>query len=102
VKKLFGRLLLLFLVVGGTAILSGRRKAPWLLLATGVAINNNSPSWITPAPSPRRASFTILRKAIFALTPARVSSVLPYFRMSTMPSTTSLRWFMLTAPSRGA
>jgi diguanylate cyclase len=32
-------LLLLFLVVGGTAMLSGRRKAPWLLLATGVAIN---------------------------------------------------------------
>ena len=34
-----GDLLLLFLVVGGTALLSGRRKAPWLLLATGVAIN---------------------------------------------------------------
>jgi diguanylate cyclase (GGDEF)-like protein len=32
-------LLLLFLMVGGTAILSGRSKAPWLLLATGVAIN---------------------------------------------------------------
>jgi diguanylate cyclase len=34
-----GDLLLLFLVVGGTAMLSGRNKAPWLLLATGVAIN---------------------------------------------------------------
>jgi diguanylate cyclase len=34
-----GDLLLLFLVVGGTALLSGRRKAPWLLMATGMAIN---------------------------------------------------------------
>ncbi len=34
-----GDLLLLFLVVGGTAVLSGRSKAPWLLLATGVSIN---------------------------------------------------------------
>jgi diguanylate cyclase len=34
-----GDLLLLFLVVGGTAMLSGRRRGPWLLLATGVAIN---------------------------------------------------------------
>jgi diguanylate cyclase (GGDEF)-like protein len=34
-----GNLLLLFLVVGGTALLSGRRKAPWLLMATGMAIN---------------------------------------------------------------
>jgi diguanylate cyclase (GGDEF)-like protein len=32
-------LLLLFLVVGGTAMLSGRRKAPWLLLAAGMAVN---------------------------------------------------------------
>ena len=32
-------MLLLFLVVGGTAMLSGRSKAPWLLLATGVAFN---------------------------------------------------------------
>jgi diguanylate cyclase len=34
-----GDLLLLFLVVGGTAMLSGRRRGPWLLLTTGVAIN---------------------------------------------------------------
>ena len=34
-----GDLLLLFLAVGGTALLSGRRRAPWLLLATGAAIN---------------------------------------------------------------
>jgi diguanylate cyclase (GGDEF)-like protein len=34
-----GDLLLLFLVVGGTAMLSGRRRGPWLLLATGVAVN---------------------------------------------------------------
>ena len=34
-----GDLLLLFLVVGGTAMLSGRRRGPWLLLATGAAIN---------------------------------------------------------------
>ncbi len=34
-----GDLLLLFLVAGGTAMLSGRRRGPWLLLATGVAIN---------------------------------------------------------------
>jgi diguanylate cyclase len=34
-----GDLLLLFLVIGATAMLSGRRKAPWLLLATGVAVN---------------------------------------------------------------
>jgi diguanylate cyclase len=32
-------LLLLFMVVGGTAMLSGRRKAPWLLLAAGMAVN---------------------------------------------------------------
>jgi diguanylate cyclase len=34
-----GDLLLLLLVVGGTALLSGRRKAPWFLLATGIGIN---------------------------------------------------------------
>ena len=34
-----GDLLLLFLVVGGTAMLSGRRRAPWLLLAAGAAVN---------------------------------------------------------------
>jgi diguanylate cyclase (GGDEF)-like protein len=34
-----GDLLLLFLIVAGTAILSGRRRAPWLLLAGGAAIN---------------------------------------------------------------
>jgi diguanylate cyclase len=52
-----GDLLLLFLVVGGTAVLSGRRKAPWLLLATGVAINIagdtfnlfESSAWASPA-----------------------------------------------------
>jgi diguanylate cyclase (GGDEF)-like protein len=31
--------LLLFLVVGGTAVLSGRSKAPWVLLAIGASIN---------------------------------------------------------------
>ncbi len=31
--------MLLTLVVGATAVLSGRRRAPWLLLATGMAIN---------------------------------------------------------------
>ena len=34
-----GDLLLLGLVVGGTAVLSGRRKAPWVLLATGIGLN---------------------------------------------------------------
>ena len=34
-----GDLLLLGLVVGGTAMLSGRRKAPWLLLASGIGLN---------------------------------------------------------------
>ncbi len=34
-----GDLLLLSLVVGGSALMSGRRKAPWLLLAAGIAIN---------------------------------------------------------------
>jgi len=34
-----GDLLLLALVVGGTAMLSGRRKAPWILLATGIGLN---------------------------------------------------------------
>ena len=34
-----GDALLLGLVVGGFAVLSGRRKLPWILLATGLAIN---------------------------------------------------------------
>jgi diguanylate cyclase (GGDEF)-like protein len=34
-----GDVLLLLLVVGGTAVLSGRRMAPWLLIATGLLIN---------------------------------------------------------------
>ena len=34
-----GDLLLLFLVAGASVVLSGRSKVPWLLLATGVAIN---------------------------------------------------------------
>ena len=34
-----GDLLLLGLVVGGTAMLSGRRKAPWILLASGIGLN---------------------------------------------------------------
>jgi diguanylate cyclase (GGDEF)-like protein len=34
-----GDLLLLALIVGGSAVLSGRRKMPWVLLASGVAIN---------------------------------------------------------------
>ena len=34
-----GDVLLLLLVVGGTAVMSGRRKAPWLMLATGFSIN---------------------------------------------------------------
>ena len=34
-----GDVLLLLLVVGGTAVMSGRRKAPWLLLAAGFTIN---------------------------------------------------------------
>ncbi len=34
-----GDLLLLLLVVGGTALLSGRRKAPWFLLAAGLGMN---------------------------------------------------------------
>jgi diguanylate cyclase len=34
-----GDVLLLGLVVGGTAILSGRRKAPWILLAVGIGAN---------------------------------------------------------------
>jgi diguanylate cyclase (GGDEF)-like protein len=34
-----GDVLLLFLVVGGTALLSGARRMPWLLLAGGIGIN---------------------------------------------------------------
>lgn len=34
-----GDLLLLALIMGGTAVLSGRRKMPWVLLAGGVALN---------------------------------------------------------------
>jgi diguanylate cyclase (GGDEF)-like protein len=35
-----GDVLLLSLVVGGSTVMSGRRKAPWLLMATGIAINS--------------------------------------------------------------
>jgi diguanylate cyclase (GGDEF)-like protein len=34
-----GDVLLLSLIVGGSTVMSGRRKAPWLLMAAGVAIN---------------------------------------------------------------
>ncbi len=34
-----GDVLLLGLAVGGTAMLSGRRKAPWILIAGGIALN---------------------------------------------------------------
>jgi diguanylate cyclase (GGDEF)-like protein len=34
-----GDVLLLLLVVGGTAIISGRRMAPWLLIAAGFSVN---------------------------------------------------------------
>jgi diguanylate cyclase len=34
-----GDVLLLLLVVGGTAVLSGRRMAPWLLIAAGLLVN---------------------------------------------------------------
>jgi diguanylate cyclase len=34
-----GDVLLLLLVVGGTAVLSGRRMAPWLLIAAGLVVN---------------------------------------------------------------
>jgi diguanylate cyclase len=34
-----GDVLLLLLAVAGTAMLSGRRKAPWLLLGSGIALN---------------------------------------------------------------
>ncbi|MGI8507331.1 MAG: putative bifunctional diguanylate cyclase/phosphodiesterase [Solirubrobacteraceae bacterium] len=34
-----GDVLMLLLVVGGTAIMSGRRRAPWLLLAAGFTVN---------------------------------------------------------------
>jgi diguanylate cyclase (GGDEF)-like protein len=34
-----GDLLLLILVIGSTAMLSGRRKTPWMLLASGMALN---------------------------------------------------------------
>ena len=34
-----GDLLLLILVVGGTAMLAGRKRLPWLLLATGMLLN---------------------------------------------------------------
>lgn len=34
-----GDVLLLSLVMGGSTVMSGRRKAPWLLMATGIAIN---------------------------------------------------------------
>jgi len=35
-----GDVFLLLLVVGGTAVMSGRRKAPWLLLAIGFTVNS--------------------------------------------------------------
>lgn len=34
-----GDVLLLGLVVGGTAVLAGRRKAPWMLMAAGIGLN---------------------------------------------------------------
>jgi len=34
-----GDVLLLSLIMGGSTVMSGRRKAPWLLMATGLAIN---------------------------------------------------------------
>ncbi|HEY6278731.1 MAG TPA: EAL domain-containing protein [Streptosporangiaceae bacterium] len=34
-----GDVLLLSLIMGGSAVMPGRRKAPWLLMATGLAIN---------------------------------------------------------------
>jgi methyl-accepting chemotaxis protein len=34
-----GDVLLLSLVMGGSTVISGRRKAPWLLLATGLTVN---------------------------------------------------------------
>jgi diguanylate cyclase len=34
-----GDVLLLALVVGGSTVMSGRRKAPWILLASGIVIN---------------------------------------------------------------
>jgi EAL domain-containing protein (putative c-di-GMP-specific phosphodiesterase class I) len=34
-----GDVLLLSLVVGGSTVITGRRKAPWLLMATGLAVN---------------------------------------------------------------
>ncbi|MFZ1992676.1 MAG: EAL domain-containing protein [Solirubrobacteraceae bacterium] len=34
-----GDVLLLLLVIGGTAAMSGRRKAPWLLIALGLTVN---------------------------------------------------------------
>ncbi len=34
-----GDLLLLVMVIGGSAILPGRRRAPWMMLATGYALN---------------------------------------------------------------
>jgi diguanylate cyclase (GGDEF)-like protein len=34
-----GDVLLLLLVVGGTAVMSGRRKIPWLLVAAGITVN---------------------------------------------------------------
>ncbi len=34
-----GDVLLLLFVAGGTAVISGRRKAPWLLVAIGITIN---------------------------------------------------------------
>jgi diguanylate cyclase (GGDEF)-like protein len=34
-----GDVLLLLLVAGGTAVMSGRRKAPWLLVAAGITVN---------------------------------------------------------------
>ncbi len=34
-----GDVLLLLLVAGGTAVISGRRKAPWMLVAAGITLN---------------------------------------------------------------
>jgi diguanylate cyclase len=53
-----GDVLLLLLVAGGTAVMSGRRKAPWLLVAAGITLNvaGDTLSLLNPAVGPSSIS----------------------------------------------
>lgn len=59
-----GDILLLLLVVGGSAVMSGRRKLPWLLLAAGMIVNVvGDTSNVLPA-SLGQSSLAIIANAI--------------------------------------